>query len=142
MRDRNFFAVFAVAPVDVSGELRIAATTRDGADDGKIGLPGGKVDPGERPVDALLRECAEEGWEVEVPSDADPIHIAVVDGKLVGWYSAHYPTPLADFKEKHRGIRPVLTTLEAAGDSGYGNEWLLGAEYALNHHADINSGII
>ena len=43
-----------------------AATTRpaDRGQAGRIGLPGGKVEPGEDPAAAALREAAEEGWRI------------------------------------------------------------------------------
>jgi hypothetical protein len=115
------FAVFVVAPVDGGG---YAATTRaaDRGETGRIGLPGGKVDPGEAPVDALVRECAEEGWTI-AGVESEPAHMAEVDGKPVWWYRARSANMLKDFKEKGR-ITPVAKPLSQIAESGYGNEWL------------------
>jgi 8-oxo-dGTP pyrophosphatase MutT (NUDIX family) len=57
----KIFAVFAVAPLS---DGFYAATTRatDSDEAGKIGLPSGKVNPGESPIEDLLREVAEEGY--------------------------------------------------------------------------------
>jgi 8-oxo-dGTP pyrophosphatase MutT (NUDIX family) len=113
------FAVFAVAPV---GGGYYAATTRaaDRGEAGKIGLPGGKVEPGESPVAALIREAAEEGWALE-GVDPTPIHAQLVDGKPVHWYAAKSATMLADYKEQGR-ITPIRATKAAIAASGYGNE--------------------
>lgn len=137
----DFFAVFAVCPVDIDGQLKIAVTTRDGKDAGRIGLPGGKVDAGEHPRDTLLRECAEEGFKLRIPVGAEPIHQAIVDGQLVGWFAAYDPVVLTHYKEQNRGITPGFADLDTVAASGYGNEWLLGAERALCHHADINGEV-
>ena len=74
-----------------------AATTRD--DGRKVGLPGGKVNDGEAPRDAAIREAAEEGWEVSGVFPR-PYKIAPVDGKLVAWYGAIDAKKLKSFKEK------------------------------------------
>lgn len=133
------FAVFAVAPVD-GDEVKIAVTTRDGADAGRIGLPGGKVDKGETPIAAAVREAAEEGWDLEIPADDRPIHQAIVEGQLVWWFAAYKPQKRDSWKESHRGIRPELASIDAVVASGYGNEFLLGTERALIAHAAINGG--
>jgi ADP-ribose pyrophosphatase YjhB (NUDIX family) len=113
------FAVFAVAPLS-NGYF--AATTRaaDRGESGKIGLPGGKVDPGENPVQALIREAREEGWEL-LEVNPTPIHAQDVDGKHVQWFLATSATMLADYKEKGR-ITPIRATKSAIIASGYGNE--------------------
>jgi ADP-ribose pyrophosphatase YjhB (NUDIX family) len=116
----NFpFAVFAVVPL---GDGYYAATTRaaDRGEAGKIGLPGGKVDPGESPVAALLREAREEGWEISGVNPT-PVHSQDVDGKPVQWFVAESATMLADYKEKGR-ITPIRATKSAVAASGYGNE--------------------
>lgn len=116
------FAVFALARVGSGG---YAATTRpaDRGQAGKIGLPGGKLDPGEDPLEAVLRECEEEGWSVRI-SNREPIQKLMVDGKMVWWYQAD-PNPkiLTQYKEKHR-IVPVVVSKDAVLTSGYGNERL------------------
>lgn len=115
-----YFAVFAVAPVS-SG---LAATTRaaDRGEAGRIGLPGGKVDPGETPVEALIRECAEEGWSISGVEET-PCHVALVEGRPVAWFYANHATLLSTYKEVGR-ISPIVATRNAVADSGYGNEWL------------------
>jgi 8-oxo-dGTP pyrophosphatase MutT (NUDIX family) len=113
------FAVFAVVSL---GSGYYAATTRaaDRGEAGKIGLPGGKVDPGETPVAALIREAAEEGWALE-GVDPTPIHAQLVDGRPVQWFSVKSATMLADYKEKGR-IAPIRAHKSAIAASGYGNE--------------------
>ena len=98
----------------------VCATTRD---DGRIGLPGGKVDGDESPVQAAIREAREEGWAVD-GVDSTPIHRAIVDGKPVVWFRATSAARLADYKEKARGIRPVIVTVDTIRRSGFGNDAL------------------
>jgi hypothetical protein len=119
----EFFAVFVVAKAGNG----LAATTRaaDRGEAGRIGLPGGKVDPGETAVQAAVRESAEEGWIVSLPEDATPAHVALVEGKPVAWFVAPDEAQmLTSFKEAGR-ITPVVASLQAVADSGYGNEWLV-----------------
>jgi hypothetical protein len=113
------FAVFVVYQFP---DGKIAATTRpkDRASDDKgvkVGLPGGKVDPGEDPMEAAIRESSEEGWRV---SDLEFKHSDMVQGNLVWWYSARSARPLREYKEKYRGIIP--TKVEISELKGFGNE--------------------
>lgn len=112
------FAVFVLAKANGG----YAATTRaaDRNEQGRIGLPGGKVDIGESPVEAVTREAKEEGWEVKV-TNTTPIHTQLVDGKLVYWYAGENAVKLNNFKEKGR-ISPIVATIEQILSSGYGNE--------------------
>ena len=110
------FAVFVVGKV---GD-KYTATTRD---DGRIGLPGGKVDPGESGEVAAMREATEEGWSFPAGTSLTLIHQQDVDGNPVEWYMADTtPSPLSEYKEKYRGIRPILITAEQLKASGFGNE--------------------
>lgn len=109
------FAVFAV--VEVEGGL--AATTRPR--EGGIGLPGGKVDPGETEEEALFREAAEEGWQLE--GEAQFIHEDHVDGKLIRWYKVDGAKMLSEYKESHRLV-PTVASREEIAESGYGNEFI------------------
>lgn len=111
---QTIFAVFILVPV--SGGY--AMTTRD---DGRTGLPGGKVDPNENPRDAAIREANEEGWAV-AGIGAVPFKIATVDGKTVAWFHAMQAAPLDEYKEKKRGIRPIVGTKNQVISSGFGNE--------------------
>jgi len=120
--DRPFgqptFAAFAVVR---EGEA-IWATTRDGADTGRVGLPGGKCEPGENPFHTARREAAEEGLHVHGAGQL--IHTAIVDGRLVRWYEFDGATPLCQYKEQRRGIKPVLLPTITVAQSGYGNDFL------------------
>lgn len=98
-----------------------AATTRP---DGRVGLPGGKVEPGESPIAAALREAAEEGWLVRPRKGAKwREYRATVDGRPVVWFYQPRATAvkLASYKEASRGIRPVVLTTGQVAGSGFGN---------------------
>lgn len=112
------FAVFVVAQLQ-SGLY--AATTRaaDRGEAGKIGLPGGKVDPGEDPVDAAKREAHEEGWAIDTVLP-EVFHSQVRDGKLIQWYRGVGARKLSQYKEQGR-ITPIAVTREQVLGSGYGN---------------------
>jgi hypothetical protein len=117
--DESPFAVFVVYQYP---DGKIAATTRPkdrmGDDNGvSYGLPGGKVDPGEDPMDAAIRESEEEGWIV---SGLTHKHSATVQGKMVWWYRATNAKPLQEYKEKYRGIKPVKINPQKL--KGFGNE--------------------
>lgn len=111
------FAAFVLAPVGTG----YAATTR-AADRGEtgIGLPGGKLDAGEDPLDAVIREAAEEGWAV-VGLDPVPIHAQSVQGRPVVWFRATGATALRTYKEQHR-ISTLVATRDQVLASGYGNK--------------------
>lgn len=115
----NPFAVFVVAKL---GTDMVAGTTRaaDRNESGRIGLPGGKIDAGEDPVTAAIRESEEEGWKVEIVNKT-PIHQDIVDGRVVWWYEGINPVKLTDYKEKNR-ITPIPCRIEDILKSGYGNE--------------------
>ena len=114
----NFFAVFAV----VKAGNGFAATTRaaDRGEFGRIGLAGGKVDANETAVEAVIREAAEEGWFI-TGVNPTPIHTALYDGKMVGWFTATNAVKAITYKEMGR-ITPIEVTREAIIACGYGNE--------------------
>lgn len=118
------FAVFAVVSLP-GAPLKFAGTTRasDRGEEGRVGLPGGKVDPGETPVEALIRECNEEGWEIKGINPI-PIHSQIVDGKPVQWFSAKRAFPIKNYKEMHR-IKTVFLSKDQVLKSGYGNDNLI-----------------
>jgi guanylate kinase len=110
------WAVFIVGKV---GD-KYAATTRD---DGRIGLPGGKVDAGESGKVAVMREATEEGWSFPKETNLTLIHQQDVEGNPIDWYMADTtPSKLSEYKEKHRGIKPILITEEELRNSRFGNE--------------------
>jgi ADP-ribose pyrophosphatase YjhB (NUDIX family) len=110
--------IFACFVIFKAGNL-IAATTRD---NGTVGLPGGKVDPGENPADCAIREANEEGWAVDLAS-REPVRVAEVDGKKVAWFLAKEAAPLTDYKEKARGIRPIWADISDVRKA-FGNHFL------------------
>lgn len=119
-RTMNPFAVFLVARYK-SG---YAATTRaaDRGEEGRIGLPGGKLDPDETAEQAVIRESAEEGWMISKGATLHLIHEQLVDGKLVQWFELKGSVRIArTYKEQGR-IRPVMANLSDLIKSGYGND--------------------
>lgn len=96
------FAVFAVVKVSKG----IAATTRpadrhnDDQGAGKFGLPGGKVDAGETAIQAVVREAAEEGWDIS--GNISFAHSATVQGKVVHWFTADSAVAKTSYKEMGR----------------------------------------
>jgi len=113
---------FAVFVVHQFPNGKIAATTRPKDrmkdDEGlSYGLPGGKVDPGEDPMEAAIRESKEEGWNV---SGLTQKHSDIVQGKLVWWYHAKSAIPLREYKEKYRGIKPIQIDINQL--KGFGNK--------------------
>ncbi len=105
------FAVCAVAWVCHGwGRKMIAACSRE---DGSIGLPGGKVEDGEDPFDAVVREALEEGWVLQVddPKETAVIKKAMVSGKMIWWIKcklAPDSEQMIEWKEKYRGIYPMV----------------------------------
>jgi ADP-ribose pyrophosphatase YjhB (NUDIX family) len=110
----NVFAAFAVA---ILPNGRIAGVTRP---EGGVGLPGGKVEPGETPVRAAIREAAEEGWNVR--NARVTIHDDIVDGRRVVWILFRSATRRREWKERARGIGPIELTLQELALSGMGND--------------------
>ena len=106
---------------------KICATTRaaDRGESGKIGLPGGKVDPGESGQEAAKREASEEGWNIKY-IDINPFYSQIVEGKLVQWFYGFDASPLDTFKEKGR-ISPILSSINSIKNSGFGNDNALNA---------------
>ena len=110
------FAVFLVSKIN---DLFVGTTRTDG----KLGLAGGKVDQGESPQQALIRESQEEGWKLPSDVQLTLIHQQVVDGNLCQWFkSDQQPVALQSYKEQYRGIKPILMTYQQLVDSGMGND--------------------
>lgn len=102
-----------------------AATTRaaDKNETVKIGLPGGKVDGNETPIEALKRESEEEGWLITSEVRGPIYERFLGGGKLIWWFETKDLVKLEDYKEKGR-ISNIEVTMEALAESGYGNEFL------------------
>ena len=116
----DIFAVFVVVKLP-NGNFAATTRAKDRNEEGKIGLPGGKVDFGESPENAARREAHEEGWDVI--GELALIHTDIVEGRLVAWYKADNAVKLINYKEKGR-IAPVEVTKSQIAKSGYGNEFI------------------
>lgn len=123
-------AIFAVFVVAVDNEGLVAMTTRPHGKSQSHGLPGGKVDPGETPSEAVLRETREEGWEVTLDSDR-PFHVDEVSGRKVAWFHGRINQALIDYKEKARGIETLKAPLEWVAQTGYKNDVAIQSYKAL-----------
>lgn len=110
------FAVFLVSKID----SKFVGTTRT---DGTVGLAGGKVDQGETPQQALIRESSEEGWKLPSDVQLKLIHQQLVNNQLCQWFqSDQQPVALSSYKEQYRGIKPILLTRQQLIDSKMGND--------------------
>ena len=102
-----------------------AATTRaaDRGESGRIGLPGGKVDPGETLIDAAIRKAGEEGWRIASSVALVLVHTGTIEGRPVYWFFAQggVATKRSRYKEMGR-ISPIYATLSDISASGYGND--------------------
>ena len=117
-------SVFAV--IEINGE--IVVTTRPEDKNVPFGLPGGKVDEGETLIDALIRECFEEGVDIKHISDLLFIKIReeYLDNGIVYWFHIlGVPSLLSEYKEKYRGIKVEMKSIEEVSNSGYGNDFIL-----------------
>lgn len=72
--------VFASRPLVSLDAARFLAVSRR-HDTSRWGLPGGKVDPGEHNLQALLREVREEIGLALSPEELEPLYVEVVPGK-------------------------------------------------------------
>jgi 8-oxo-dGTP diphosphatase len=116
LADQQAPRVVVCAAILTDGD-RVLAAQRGGTGSlaGKWELPGGKVDPGEDPRDALVRECQEEmGCRIEAGAIYEVIHHAGAQTDiLLLFYTARLVagTPVA---LEHRELRWV-TPAEMAG---------------------------
>jgi len=119
MQLHKLHAVFLIAP---TSPTTFAVTTRDKGL--SVGFPGGKVDTGESPEDAVLRESREEGVDTKdiTAADLTLVHSQLVECKPVAWfYTSKMVGKLATYKEQHRGITVVDQTKDQIIAAG--NEW-------------------
>jgi hypothetical protein len=123
----NAFAAFVVVKLSNN---KIAATTRpyEKAENKKIGLPGGKVERNEKPIDAAKREAEEEGWRVNKIGDI--IASKMDKGKAIVYFEGFGAKKLKDYKEKENDIEPIEVTIDEIGKTGYGNNFI--PEYYKN----------
>jgi 8-oxo-dGTP pyrophosphatase MutT (NUDIX family) len=103
---------------------KIAATTRpyEKSKDKKIGLPGGKVESGEKPIDAAYREAKEEGWNVS--NITRIIASKKVSGNPIVYFEGESAEMLKDYVEKENDIVPFEATIDEISSTGYGNDFI------------------
>lgn len=78
---------------------------------GAYGVVGGKLDPGETPLQAAIREAREEGWSVHDVA-ATPVHANYHGPHKIEYFVAEGAKKLRDYKEKYREVYPMTVTSE------------------------------
>ena len=119
--EENAFAAFVVVKLPNNN---IAATTRpyEKSENKKIGLPGGKVEKNEKPIDAAYRESEEEGWKVSKIGDI--IASKMVNGKPIVYFEGFGAEKLEDYVEKNNNIEAIEVTIDEISNTGYGNDFI------------------
>jgi ADP-ribose pyrophosphatase YjhB (NUDIX family) len=107
--------VHAAFAVVILPSGKIAGVTRQPEG---IGLPGGKLKPGETSVQAAIRESAEEGWNVS--GTFFDVHKDVVDNKNICWILFSHAMRRDEWKEMER-ISPIEISIPELSSSGMGN---------------------
>lgn len=124
MNEEKYYAVFAYS---LQGGGKVAAVTRP---EGGIGLPGGKVEENETNIEALRRECEEEGWLINIKDYAKPFFVGSLfrseAGSLpyetkIAYYKVDEALKLFEYKEKLR-IDNLFSSVKKIKKSGNGNE--------------------
>jgi len=117
----NAYASFVVVKLP---DGKIACTTRpyEKNKKNKIGLPGGKVEKNETPLEAAYRESEEEGWKI------NKIHNIIasknIKGKSIVWFDGDNAKKMDIYKEKNRGIKPIECSIDEISSSGRGNDFI------------------
>ncbi|MDD5150172.1 MAG: NUDIX hydrolase [Flavobacterium sp.] len=114
----------AVVGFYINENKQIAVVTRK---DGRISLPGGKVEENETLLDALLRECEEEGWKI-ISLRVDPIYIKTDEtGYETHWFYIHKIERLEEYKDKSRNLFPFVTDIDTLirCSPGFNNDFLV-----------------
>jgi 8-oxo-dGTP pyrophosphatase MutT (NUDIX family) len=124
----NPYAVFLVGKT-MNGLLATTTRAADKGQQGQVGFPGGKVDPGETPEEACRRESTEEGWIIPNDAKFKIAHTSMFNNKLIMWLStdAILTKMNGGHKEEKRGIIPIESTYDDMANSVYGNfgnEWM------------------
>jgi hypothetical protein len=119
--EENAFASFVVIKLPNG---KVAGTTRpyEKSENKKIGLPGGKVEKSESPIDAVKRESEEEGWKVSKIGKI--IASKMVSGKSIVYFEGFEAEKLKDYKEKKNGIQPIEVSVNEISNTGYGNDFI------------------
>jgi 8-oxo-dGTP diphosphatase len=120
--------LLSASPTEFLGISRRNDTTR-------WGLPGGKVDPGETNIEALVREVSEEVGLQLNPLDLEPLFSDVCHGK--GPEDTYWVTTYL-----WRGTTPPLEFMQA--EEGMALSWLQEASLcdpAVSPFADYNVGV-
>lgn len=87
-----------------------------------FGLPGGKVETGENLIEALERECIEEGWDISLCDIGDIFYTECFDEYICIWYrlGGIEPRLVKANKELERGI--IATRIHHTHLHGLGND--------------------